>query len=172
MAGDFSLRVDEITKSYIDAIPIIRTQLQADAAFIEANDPATTCIEEVIMAYPGFYAIMVYRLANKLKQLGVPLIPRIMAEHAHSITGIDIHPVATVGNEFFIDHGTGIVVGESASIGDRVKMHQEVTLRALSVCKNTALSKRHPTIEDDVVIYAGATILGGETIIGHHSVIG
>ncbi|PKP39399.1 MAG: serine acetyltransferase [Bacteroidetes bacterium HGW-Bacteroidetes-15] len=168
----FALNVDEVVKNYIDAIPIIRNQLQADAAFIEANDPATTCIEEVIMAYPGFYAIMVYRLANKLKGLGVPLIPRIMTEHAHSLTGIDIHPGATIGNEFFIDHGTGIVIGESATIGDRVKMYQGVTLGAMSVCKDTAQSKRHPNIESDVVIYAGATILGGKTIIGHHSVIG
>jgi len=105
IARDFSLKVDEITLSYIDAIPIIRNQLQADAEFIEANDPATTCIEEVIMAYPGLYAIMVYRLANKLQGLGVPLIPRIMTEHAHSLTGIDIHPGATIGDEFFIDHG-------------------------------------------------------------------
>lgn len=172
IATGISLPIDEVVRNYTEAIPVLRNQLQADAAFIEANDPATTCIEEVIMAYPGFYAIMVYRLANKLKGLGVPLIPRIMTEHAHSLTGIDIHPGATIGNEFFIDHGTGIVIGESATIGNRVKMYQGVTLGAMSVCKDTAQSKRHPTIESDVVIYAGATILGGKTIIGHNSVIG
>jgi serine O-acetyltransferase len=161
-----------IAKALIGSLPQMRIQLELDARFIETNDPATTCIEEVIMAYPGFYAIMVYRLANKLHGMSVPLIPRIMTEHAHSVTGIDIHPGATIGSEFFIDHGTGIVIGESAVIGNRVKMYQSVTIGALSVCKDQAQTKRHPTIEDDVVIYAGATILGGKTTIGHNSVIG
>lgn len=161
-----------IVERFIKELPAIKSQLEADAMFIEANDPATTCIEEVVMAYPGFEAITIYRLAHVLKLLGVPLIPRIMTEHAHSHTGIDIHPGATIGSPFFIDHGTGIVIGESAVIGNRVKLYQGVTLGALSVCKESAQTKRHPSIEDDVVIYAGATILGGKTTIGHHSIIG
>ncbi len=157
---------------FIKELPAIKEQLEADANFIESNDPAATCIEEVVMAYPGFEAITIYRLAHALKQLEIPLIPRIMSEQAHSRTGIDIHPGATIGSPFFIDHGTGIVVGESAVIGNRVKLYQGVTLGALSVCKESAQTKRHPTIEDNVVIYAGATILGGKTTIGHNSIIG
>jgi len=162
----------KISNDFFNALPSLRESLYADAKFIEANDPAATYLDEVIMAYPGFYAIMVYRLANKLHLLGVTIVPRIMTEHAHSQTGIDIHPGATIGNEFFIDHGTGIVIGETSIIGDRVKMYQGVTIGALNVCKDSAQVKRHPTIEDDVVIYAGATILGGKTIIGHQSIVG
>jgi serine O-acetyltransferase len=169
---DLQKNREDVAKDFLEKLPLLRLQLQSDAQFIEANDPATTCIEEVIMTYPGFYAIMVYRLANTLSDFGVELIPRIMTEHAHSVTGIDIHPKATIGRDFFIDHGTGIVIGETAIIGDRVKIYQGVTIGALSVCKDQAQNKRHPTIEDDVVIYAGATILGGKTTIGSNSIIG
>lgn len=161
-----------LASQFIESIPDIKQQLTADANFITTNDPAATSAEEVVVTYPGFYAIMVYRLANKLHQLKVPLIPRMMTEQAHSLTGIDIHPGATIGNEFFIDHGTGIVIGETSQIGNRVKLYQGVTIGALSVCKESAKTKRHPTIEDDVVIYAGATILGGKNTIGHSSIIG
>ncbi len=161
-----------ITNMFINALPDVKNKLEVDARFILENDPAATCLDEVIMSYPGFYAILIYRLANKLNMLGVPLIPRIMTEYAHSETGIDIHPAATIGNEFFIDHGTGIVVGETSVIGNRVKLYQGVTIGALSISKEKAKAKRHPTIEDDVIIYAGSTILGGETTIGHNSIIG
>ena len=157
---------------FTESLKEIKTQLQLDAQYIEKNDPAATCVEEVVMNYPGFFAIATYRIANKLHLLGIPIIPRIMTEYAHSKTGIDIHPGATIGKEFFIDHGTGIVIGESAIIGNRVKLYQGVTIGALSVSKNLAAQKRHPTLEDNVVVYAGATILGGETIIGHNSIIG
>jgi serine O-acetyltransferase len=143
-----------------------------EAAF--NGDPATKYKEEIIMSYPGLYAITVNRLAHELFLLKVPLIPRIMTEHAHSITGIDIHPGATIGRYFFIDHGTGIVVGETAIIGDNVKIYQGVTIGALSTRDVVKLRnvKRHPTIMDNVTIYAGASILGGDTIIGKNSVIG
>ncbi|MFP4557299.1 MAG: serine O-acetyltransferase EpsC [Bacteroidales bacterium] len=162
----------DLAKQFVEAIPDIKLQLNADATSIATNDPAATSTKEVIVTYPGFYAIMVYRLANKLHQLNIPLVPRMMTEQAHSLTGIDIHPGATIGNEFFIDHGTGIVIGETSKIGNRVKLYQGVTIGALSVCKESAKTKRHPTIEDDVVIYAGATILSGRTTIGHNSIIG
>jgi serine O-acetyltransferase len=141
------------------------------------GDPAATCLDEIIFSYPGVYAVMVYRLAHELQRLGVPLIPRIMTEHAHQRTGIDIHPATTVGERFFIDHGTGVVIGGTAVIGSGVKLYQGVTLGAFSFDKDSAGrvvrdTKRHPTIEDDVVVYAGATILGGETVIGRGSVIG
>jgi len=161
-----------IADLFFKNLPLIKKKLDEDAAFIALNDPAASEIDEVIMAYPGFLAILIYRLANSLVVSGVPVIPRVMTEHAHSITGIDIHPGASIGSEFFIDHGTGIVIGETAIIGDRVKLYQGVTIGALSVDKSMATTKRHPTIENDVIIYAGSTILGGNTIIGHDSVIG
>lgn len=161
-----------IAEKFFKEIPLIKNQLEEDAAFIALNDPAALEIDEVIMAYPGFFAILIYRLAHCLSGLGVPVIPRVMTEHAHSITGIDINPKAKIGSEFFIDHGTGIVIGESAIIGNRVKLYQGVTIGALSVNKSMAATKRHPTIEDNVIIYSGSTILGGDTIIGHDSVIG
>ncbi len=161
-----------IADSFMKDLPEIEKKLLDDAAFIALNDPAATDIEEVIMAYPGFFAIMVYRLAHWLFMNKVPLIPRIMTEQAHSHTGIDIHPGADIGSEFCIDHGTGVVIGETTRIGNKVKIYQGVTLGALSVNKSMASTKRHPTIEDNVIIYAGATILGGETTIGHDSVIG
>jgi serine O-acetyltransferase len=161
-----------LVSDFFSTLPAIRKQLTDDAALIAENDPASTGIDEVIMTYPGFFAIMVYRLANRLLKSGAPIIPRIMTENAHSLTGIDIHPGATIGSPFFIDHGTGIVIGETANIGQRVKIYQGVTLGALSVSKKLASTKRHPTIENDVIIYAGSTILGGNTIVGHDSIIG
>ena len=146
--------------------------LRADAAAIVAGDPAAESLDEVVVAYPGFLAITIHRLAHGLHQLGVPILPRLLAEVAHTRTGIDIHPGATIGRSFCIDHGTGIVIGETAVIGDNVKVYQGVTLGALSVSKSAAGTKRHPTIEDRVVLYANATVLGGDTIVGHDSVIG
>jgi serine O-acetyltransferase len=165
-------RSEILVDSFFKSLTSIREKLVDDAEFIAANDPAATETDEVIMAYPGFFAILVYRLANCLTVLKVPIVPRIMTEHAHSFTGVDIHPNAKIGSEFFIDHGTGIVIGETAVIGNRVKLYQGVTVGALSVDKSMATTKRHPTIEDNVIIYAGSTILGGETIIGHDSIIG
>jgi serine O-acetyltransferase len=135
-------------------------------------DPAAYSLEEVIISYPGFSAITVYRLAHELYKMSVPIIPRMMSEYAHSKTGIDINPGASIGCPFFIDHGTGIVIGETTHIGNNVKLYQGVTLGALSVRKEDVQQKRHPTIEDNVVIYAGSTILGGTTLIGHDSIIG
>jgi serine O-acetyltransferase len=159
-------------RSFFEALPELRRRVVLDAEAIVAGDPAATGIDEVIGAYPGFLAIAVHRLAHELRRLGVPIVPRILAEVAHSRTGIDIHPGATIGASFCIDHGTGIVIGESAMIGDHVKLYQGVTLGALSVDKSAAGTKRHPTIGDRVVIYANATVLGGDTIVGHDSVIG
>ena len=147
-------------------------KLQQDAFAIYKGDPAATAISEVIRNYPGFYATAAYRIAHSLHKLGVVDLPRIITEHAHSMTGIDIHPGATIGRYFCIDHGTGIVIGETTEIGNNVKLYQGVTLGALSVKKENANQKRHPIIEDGVVIYAGATILGGKTVIGHDSIIG
>jgi serine O-acetyltransferase len=136
------------------------------------GDPAAQSEYEVIRAYPGFYAIAFYRLAHALYEMNVPMLPRILTEYAHSKTGIDIHPGADIDEYFMIDHGTGVVVGETTTIGKHVKLYQGVTLGALSVSKEMASLKRHPTIEDHVVIYSGATILGGETVVGAHSIIG
>lgn len=156
----------------VDDLPEIARRLYDDARFILSHDPAARSLDEVIVAYPGFAAITVHRLAHHLQRRQVPLLPRVLAEHAHAATGIDIHPGATIGDPFCIDHGTGIVVGETAHIGARVVMYQGVTLGAASVSKSAADRKRHPTIEDDVVIYAGATVLGGRTVIGRGSIIG
>lgn len=163
---------EDITGQFFNCLPLIKSKLENDAAFIATNDPAATGLDEVIMTYPGFFAILVYRLAHELADANVPLIPRIMTEYAHSLTGIDIHPGAMIDSPFFIDHGTGIVIGETTIIGKRVKLYQGVTLGALSVSKKMANTKRHPTVEDDVIIYAGSTILGGDTVVGHNSVIG
>ena len=156
----------------VEQLPVIHALLQQDAQAILAGDPAAVSRTEVIRTYPGFYAIAVYRLAHEFIKLGVPLIPRILSEHAHAKTGVEIHPAAQIGERFCIDHGTGIVIGETVCIGNDVKLYQGVTLGALSVKKEMAKTKRHPTIEDNVVIYAGATILGGETVIGAGSIIG
>lgn len=163
---------EELSGRFFEELPDVFEQLVSDAESITRFDPASTCVEEIVLTYPGFYCISVYRLANILFKLGVPVIPRIMTEYAHGRTGIDIHPGAEIASPFFIDHGTGIVIGETAKIGKHVKIYQGVTLGALTVEKRLAKTKRHPTIEDHVVIYAGSTILGGNTTIGHHTVVG
>lgn len=159
--------------SFIEKIPETVKLLSEDAEAELAGDPAAGSIEEIELSYPGLYAIFVYRYAHILYQLGIPFLPRMMSEYAHSRTGIDINPGAVIGRSFFIDHGTGIVIGETTRIGDHVKLYQGVTLGALSTRKGQGLTgvKRHPTIEDYVVIYANATVLGGETVIGKNSVI-
>jgi serine O-acetyltransferase len=167
-----SLDADQIAEQFFDELPSIYQQVDQDITAMFEGDPAAKSRSEVIRTYPGFYAIAAYRIAHALHLRGVQEIPRIITEHAHSKTGIDIHPAAKIGQHFCIDHGTGVVIGETAVIGNHVKIYQGVTLGALSVSKEDAEKKRHPTIEDDVVVYAGATILGGETVIGHHSVIG
>lgn len=161
----------------LGGLPGIRDMLQQDIQAAYEGDPAAMSTMEIVMSYPGLYAITVHRIAHALYAQGVPLIPRVMGEHAHSKTGIDIHPGATIGPGFFIDHGTGVVIGETCNIGKRVKLYQGVTLGALSFDKDESGmlikgTKRHPDVEDNVVIYAGATILGGKTVIGHDSVIG
>jgi serine O-acetyltransferase len=172
MSHDLPASPQEITKSYMQRIPGIYDLLLTDVQAMVDGDPAATTDYEVIRTYPGFYAMAFYRLAHGLQQENVPLMPRILTEYAHSKTGIDIHPGAEIGPYFFMDHGTGIVIGETCVIGERVKLYQGVTLGALSVAKTMASTKRHPTIEDGVVIYSGATILGGETIVGKDSIIG
>lgn len=164
--------VESSLNFFLKKLPQIYQNLWQDAHAIYNEDPAAVNVKEVIMAYPGFYATAVHRIAHVFYQSRIPIFPRMLAEYAHDKTGIDIHPGATIGKSFVIDHGTGVVIGETCVIGDRVKIYQGVTLGALSVEKEMAQQKRHPTIEDDVVIYAGATILGGETCIGRHSVIG
>lgn len=163
---------DQVTHDFFVALPAIYEVVLDDAKATLAFDPAATSLEEVITTYPGFYAITIHRLAHQLVQLGVPLLPRMLTEYAHGRTGIDIHPAAQIGHSFFIDHGTGIVIGATCIIGDNVKLYQGVTLGALQVEKALANTKRHPTIEHDVIIYANATILGGETVVGHHSILG
>lgn len=164
--------VQGIVRSFFDELPNIKKVLDTDVRAICDGDPAAQSIEEVVRCYPGIQAIAAYRFAHFLYKKGVPIIPRMMTECAHSNTGIDIHPGAEIGEHFFIDHGTGIVIGATARIGEHVKIYQGVTLGGLSVRKEDADAKRHPTIEDGVVIYAGATILGGETVIGKSALIG
>jgi serine O-acetyltransferase len=163
---------DQIVESFFKSIPMVYDLLLEDAQAIHDGDPAAKSRDQVIRTYPGFLAIACYRIGHAFCQIGVPLLPRILTEYAHSRTGIDIHPQATIGTHFCIDHGTGIVIGETTNIGNNVKIYQGVTLGALSVKKEMAKIKRHPTIEDNVIIYAGATILGGNTIIGKNSIIG
>ena len=163
------------TVEFLRKVPRIRGLLSKDVLAAFHGDPAANGVEEVIFSYPSIEAITVHRIAHELHTQGVPMLPRIMAEHAHSISGIDIHPGARIGESFFIDHGTGVVIGETTIIGDHVKVYQGVTLGALSLERDPEMgrgTKRHPTIEDHVTIYAGATILGGETVIGQHSIIG
>ncbi|WPU95673.1 serine acetyltransferase [Mucilaginibacter sabulilitoris] len=157
---------------FFENLPVLYNLMKSDVKAIFDGDPAANSEFEVIRAYPGFFAISLYRVAHALNTLGVNLLPRIITEYAHSKTGIDIHPAATIGPYFHIDHGTGIVIGESCQIGQHVKLYQGVTLGALSVNKSMAHTKRHPTLEDHIIVYSGATILGGQTLIGHHSVIG
>ena len=167
---------NEVALKVIQAIPDLRISLAEDVKGAFDGDPAAKSHDEVIFSYPGLFAITVYRIANVLFKLNIPQLPRIMSEHAHSLTGIDIHPGATIGERFVIDHGTGIVVGETSVVGNNVRIYQNVTIGALSLPPNAGEklrgAKRHPTIEDDVIIYSGATILGGETTIGKRSVVG
>ncbi len=165
-------KADEVVGRLFAILPEIYRKLWLDAQAIHTGDPASESVDEVITAYPGFFAIYTYRIAHQLYADGVPILPRIFAEYAHVRTGIDIHPGATIGDSFCIDHGTGVVIGETTWIGSQVKIYQGVSLGALSVAKTLAGSKRHPTIEDNVVVYSNATILGGKTVIGHDSVIG
>ena len=160
--------------SFMSRIPQIRALLQTDLEAALTGDPAATGATEILCCYPGFFAVAVYRLAHGLDTLNVPLLPRIMSEYAHSLTGIDIHPGAEIGSHFFIDHGTGTVIGQTAKIGSHVKLYQGVTLGALSTRAGKGLQgvRRHPTLEDGVTVYAGATILGGDTVIGKGAVIG
>jgi serine O-acetyltransferase len=162
---------DQLPSRFFQGLSSVHDRLSDDAKAIFEGDPAAKSVDEVLLTYPGFFAIAVFRVANLLQRLGLPLVPRLLTEVAHEKTGIDIHPGATIGRRFCIDHGTGIVIGETTVIGDGVKLYQGVTLGALTVEKTLADSKRHPTIEDEVVIYAGATILGGQTTVGHHSIV-
>jgi serine O-acetyltransferase len=168
----------ELSMSFLEKIPNVREILSTDVKAAFDGDPAAKNFSEIVFCYPGIGAITLFRFAHELHLLGVPLIPRMMTEYAHSKTGVDIHPGATIGRRFFIDHGTGVVIGETTNIGDDVKIYQGVTLGALSFPRDEATgdivrgSKRHPTIENNVVIYANATILGGQTRIGHHAVVG
>ncbi len=171
---DIILKANDITYKFLNTIPKIRDYLATDVQAAYDGDPAAFSTDEIIFCYPGMLAISVYRIAHELYSLGVPLIPRIISEYAHSITGIDIHPGANIGKYFFIDHGTGVVIGETTIIGNNVKIYQGVTLGALSTRKGQQLkgSKRHPTLGDNVTIYSGTSVLGGETIIGDGVTIG
>jgi len=174
---DYDAKGQAMAIAFLEQIPALREILATDAQAAFDGDPACKSIDEVVFCYPGLEAITVHRLSHELRRLGVPFIPRMMSEWAHKETGIDIHPGATIGHHFFIDHGTGVVIGETTDIGNHVKIYQGVTLGALSFATDSDGNlvrghKRHPTIEDRVVIYASATILGGKTIVGHHSVIG
>jgi serine O-acetyltransferase len=166
----------EIAVNLLKEFPKLREMLALDVRAAQEGDPAAKSCDEIIFSYPGLFAVAVHRMANKLLAQGTPLIPRMMSEFAHSVTGIDIHPGATIGESFFIDHGTGVVIGETTVIGKRVRIYQGVTLGALSLSKDDVerlrTVKRHPTLEDDVIVYSGATILGGDTVIGARSVIG
>ena len=161
-----------IWEKYVNKLPEILQKLNLDAKAIFENDPASNSIEEVYLSYPGFFAIAIYRLSHEFYKVNLPLIPRLMTEYAHKLTGVDINPGAQIGESFFIDHATGIVIGETTIIRNNVKIYQGVTLGALSVSKSMKNTKRHPTVEDNVTIYANAIILGGETVIGANSIIG
>jgi serine O-acetyltransferase len=176
-ADDFEVQGQRIAIAILERIPELRSMLAKDVDAAYAGDPSVTNRDEIVFCFPGLEAVTVYRIAHELFRLNVPFIPRMMSEWAHKQTGIDIHPGAKIGEHFFIDHGTGVVIGETCEIGEHVKIYQGVTLGALSFATDgngdlVRGSKRHPTIEDHVVIYANATILGGKTVIGHHSVIG
>ena len=163
---------DEVVEAFFAAIPLVYEMLVEDAKTILEFDPAASCLEEVVACYPGFYALTIHRLAHLLQLEKVPFLPRVISEYAHARTGIDIHPGASIGRFFYIDHGTGIVIGETAVVGDHVKIYQGVTLGATFVEKRLKDTKRHPTIEDNVIIYAGSTILGKDTVVGHDTTIG
>jgi serine O-acetyltransferase len=164
--------IHDITKIFFSKIPAIYKDLMNDAQHFLDFDPAAHSVESVILYYPGFYAITIYRLSHEIYKLNIPFLSRMISEYAHSKTGIDIHPGAVIGKNFFIDHGTGIVIGETTIIGDNVKIYQGVTLGAIAVDKSMRGKKRHPTLEDNVIVYSGSTILGGDTVIGHDTVIG
>lgn len=166
------LDIDKAITNFYASLEGIYNALREDASRIYENDPAATSVHEVIVSYPGFYAIAVYRIAHRLTELNIPILPRILSEHAHGKTGVDIHPGAVIGVPFVIDHGTGIVIGATSVIGKNVCIYQGVTLGASQVNKELSTVKRHPTVEDNVVIYARSTILGGNTVIGHDSIIG
>lgn len=172
IANQLKCSVDHTSEAFLNQLPEVHAWLVKDAEAILQGDPAAISLTEVIRTYPGFLALAIHRVAHVLHELEVPLIPRILGEHAHGKTGVEIHPAAKIGQRFCIDHGTGIVIGETVSIGNNVKIYQGVTLGALSVKKEMARTKRHPTIEDNVIIYANATILGGDTVIGRDSIIG
>jgi len=169
---NLKLPVDDIVERYFNKLPEIYFNLMEDSDMYHKSDPAAYCPEEVILCYPGYYAVAIYRLAHELYSLEIPVLPRVISEFAHSKTGVDIHPGAKIGKKFYIDHGTGIVIGETAEIGENVKIYQGVTLGALYVEKDLARKKRHPTIQDNVIIYSGGTVLGGNTVVGHDTVIG
>lgn len=164
--------VQEAIQLFFEALPALHRDLQADLDAVIEFDPAAKSRDEVILCYPGFFSVAVYRIAHFFWNQQIPVLPRLISEYAHGKTGIDIHPGAKIGSSFFIDHGTGVVIGETAVIGNDVKIYQGVTLGALSVNKDQATEKRHPTIEDGVVLYANATVLGGQTVIGKEAVIG
>ncbi len=167
-------QASELTLHFIERLPVIRALVAEDLQASFDGDPAANSLQEIVLAYPTIRALSIYRIAHELYVLDVPLLPRVMSEYAHDRTGIDIHPGARIGRHFFVDHGTGVVIGETAEVGDRVRIYQGVTLGAASLRDSSSLRgrKRHPTVEDDVTIYAGATILGGDTVIGTGSVIG
>lgn len=171
------IRAGNLTDTFLGRLPDVRRALLDDLQAAYDGDPAARHLDEIVLAYPGFLAVTVYRLAHELHALGVPLMPRILSEWAHARTGADIHPAATIGQRFFVDHATGAVIGETTVIGDHVKLYQGVTLGALSIAQGVdgavvRGTKRHPTVENDVTIYANATVLGGQTVLGHGSVIG
>jgi serine O-acetyltransferase len=166
------INIEEKVADFYGSLDTIYENLRQDATKIYEDDPAATSVHEVIVSYPGFYAIAVYRIANKLTRLQIPILPRVLSEHAHGKTGVDIHPNATIGVPFMIDRGTGIVIGATSIIGKNVSIYQGVTLGASQVSKDLSEIKRHPTVEDNVIIYARSTILGGYTVIGHDSIIG
>jgi serine O-acetyltransferase len=161
-----------ISEAFLQSLPALKIQLEQDANAAYDHDPAAKSVEEVMIAYPGYLAVAYYRIAHQLHQLGLPLFPRMLTELAHRETGIDIHPAAVIGKSFFIDHGTGVVIGETSVIGDHVTLYQGVTLGAIHIRKDMGGAKRHPTVENRVVIYSNATILGGETVIGTETIIG
>lgn len=172
LEGVIKKPIKQTTEEFFCKVPGIYKNLLEDANNFLSFDPAARSVESIILYYPGFYAISIYRLSNILYKIGVPFLPRIMSEYAHSKTGIDIHPGAIIGKNFFIDHGTGIVIGETSNIGNNVKIYQGVTLGAMYVEKSMKDVKRHPTLEDNVIVYSGSTILGGNTTVGHDTVVG
>ena len=172
MGKDLNKPPEEIADMFFNQLPEVYYLLLGDSRVFVKSDPAAEKLEEVILCYPGFFSLVVYRIAHLLYNLKVPLLPRVMTEYAHGKTGIDIHPGAVIGRYCFIDHGTGIVIGETTVVGDNVKIYQGVTLGALYVTKSLSNTKRHPTIEDNVILYSGSTILGGNTIVGHDTIVG